>query len=221
LSFINNFFSGFEKNHYFFFKAKFFSLQRKNNSFFVCVRGKSKEFFFDIKTKGIAIDDVYTNINILNHRCCSSKNIIKKNLDQHFKDGKEGFDAMPKFFYFIPKFLSCSEIFSHFTEVNCYRSDFFFLKAKSLDPLKNTSIIDIPLDIPDNIFFGDLFLEKCLPSELDFKQEIYEIFYQDMFFFGPYKLFKKSLTFKAQYNIDITLFKDNIVVKENKKEGVA
>lgn len=61
--------------------------------------------------------------------------------------------------------------------------------------------------------FGNLVIENFPYKLVNKKIKVYEIFYQDLFCFGPLKKHGKSLTIKAQINIDNLTFESNVEYK--------
>src|ERR1700753_330251 len=55
-----------------------------------------------------------------------------------------------------------------------------------------------------------IFIPKLFIFYDIFSKKIYEIYYKDSYIFGSFKFFSNDLVFKAQYNIDVLSFKNNI-----------
>ena len=200
----------FDRNEFFVFRASR-SILFPEETFFV-VRPNLKKFLFNFTIKGI--EDFGPTKIVFFHPCEKTvlKNIIKKKCYQYYINGSEAFAFMPTFFYLIPEFSSHYDKFSYFQKVPCHKNSFFFFKKINIDFFKDILSLQVPFDLPDKFFFGDLLLEKCFINLVDHKKEFYEIFFQEFFFFGPFELFKKSLFLKVQYSINVKMFKDNILI---------
>lgn len=99
-----------------------------NNDFYLCVRKKFNDFFFDCIPKGILISKDYNLANkevLLNQKYdFFSKKLIKVFPREFFKRGTDPFKS---FFYFVPKFGCFYDVLKHFSDVDCYKSSRLFL----------------------------------------------------------------------------------------------